>query len=177
MTKVLLGQAEFDVIDQPHAYLLHELSGILGRVLEQGGSLDGDDLIRFLGDGAYDVLAVFLPDLSKRIPRHEFAGYPSRSAQDAGEYDEEFARRTPSLPQIARALDAAVEVNGREYFAKVFGFVDPKLVRAVITERLAASLSTRSASLPPASGESPLTSSGDNDQRSAGMTEGSPSLA
>lgn len=177
MTKVLLGQAEFEVIDQPHAYLLHELSEVLGRVLEAGGSLDGDDLIRSLGDGVYDVLAVFLPDLSKRIPKHEFAGYASVSAQEAGEYDAEFARRTPTIPQIAGALDAAVEVNGREYFAKLFGFVDPKLVRAVVTERMAGSLSMRSASSPRTSGESAPMSSGDAAPPQAQMIVESPSPA
>lgn len=177
MAQVQLGDLTFEVIDQPHAYLTHRLSGVATAILDAGGGMDGDDLVTFLGDGVYDVLAVFLPDLEKRLPRHEFHGYPNKAAMEEGVYDEEYARKTPTITQIVTAFNTGIEVNGGDFFRRVFGFLDPKLVRAVITERLADSLSTTSASSPPESGESVSTSSGVSGQPGTSMTGGSRSLA
>ena len=173
---VTLGTVEFDVLDQPHAYLLHHLSGVVQQILDSGSGVDVDSLVGFLGDGVYDVLCVFLPDLRKRLPAHEFAGYPNRAAMDERVYDEEYARRTPTIPQIAHALEQCIEANGGEWFKKLIGLVDPQLARAAVTEMTATYLSKTSANSPLTSGESAPTSSGVADPRSNGMTEASPSL-
>jgi hypothetical protein len=167
MTSITLGTVEFEAIDQPHAYLIHELSGFVDGLLGSGVDLDDTTgIVRFFGDGMYGILAVFYPDLEKRLPPHEFAGFPSVSAFEAGEYDREYARKTPTFPQIVAAFEAAVEVNGGDYFRKVLGLVDPKLLRATLTEATAGYLSRTSPSSPPTSGASDLTSSGDDAPRS-----------
>lgn len=163
MTSITLGTTEFEAIDQPHAYLIHELSGFVDGLIGSGVDLDDTQgIVRFVGDGMYGVLAVFYPDLAKRLPAHEFAGFPSASAHAAGEYDREYARKTPTFPQIVAAFEAAVEVNGGDYFRKALGLVDPKLLKAVMTQATAGYLSRTSESSPPTSGESVPTSSGDD---------------
>lgn len=178
MDSIKLGDLDFQVIDQPHACLTHDLAAAVGAVMESGDELTGDTFAAVAGGSVYEFLCAFYPDLRDRLPKHEFAGFASRSAHEAGDFDREYAQRAPTFPQIASAFDAALEANGRDILAQMFGWVDPKvreLAWAMVRERMV-SLWENSASSPPTSGASVLTSSGDSDQPSTQTTEASPSL-
>lgn len=173
---IQLGEVEFRAIGQPHAYLLHHLAEVISAIVAQGSEVTGDELVRFLGDGAYDALDVFLGgELSKKFPAYEFHGYPSKEAWLAGEYDEQAALRSPTLPQIVGAFETCIELNGGSFLKKLVGLVDPKVMRALITERVAESLSATSLSSPPTSGTSAPTSSGERPPTPIPNGSGSPS--
>lgn len=162
---IQLGDVELRVVAQPHAYLLPKLSEVGAHLFGDSGPTDGGTLIAALGDGVYDALAAFIPDLPKKLPAYEFHGYPSKEAWQNQEYDEEAALKSPTIPQIGVALEVCIEENGGDFLRKLFAVVDPKLLRALISERLIEAMdSMDSASLPPTSGEFTPTSSGESPQ-------------
>lgn len=162
--EVQLGEHTFRACAQPHAYLIHHVPGIVAELLEQteGDELGGSDLVALLGESIYDVLGVFLPkELRAKIPPWEFHGYPTKQAWQDHAYDEETARRTPTLPQITNALETCIALNGGDVFRKMFGWLDPKPIRAAISLRIADSIWQESPSSPPVNGTSASTSSGE----------------
>jgi len=178
MDSIKLGDLEFQVIDQPHACLTHDLVAAVGTVMASGEELTGDTFAGVAGGSVYEFLCAFYPDLRERLPKHEFAGFASRTAHENGVFDREYAQRAPTFPQIAEAFDTALEANGRDVLAQMFGWVDPKakaLAWAMVRDKMV-SLWENSVSLPPTSGESPPMSSGDSDQPSVSTIEESPSL-
>ncbi len=83
---------------------------------------------------AYDLLCIVVPQVSKRMPRWEFAGYASAEAMAAGEYDDD-ADKSPTWPEIINAFETAKRVNhfdfidGIKKLAKgLYEKVDPTLV-------------------------------------------------
>lgn len=181
--KLPLGKIEVEVMDQPWAYLTHELQDTALKVFEDFDDLDSPEtLVRFLGSGIFDVLAVFYPDqIPSLMPRHEFEGFATETAYKAGQYDRDWARKNgPSFPQIVAALTAALEVNGGDDFKRLIGLLPPKwraLGKDLAGAMFAESRSLNSESSPPTSGESDPMSSGDDVPPAVGMTEESPSLA
>lgn len=154
MTDVTLGEETFTLLPQPHAYLLQHFPKLFGGL---DGSSDVGGVMRVLGDKVYDALCLFMPGrdgLAARLPAYKFHGYPSVEAWQAGEYDEESARLSPTFPQIGDALEQAVQVNWGESLTKL---LDPL---ALVTEMTTASLVTSSPILPSTNGASPSTSSG-----------------
>lgn len=171
---VTLGEHEnIPCVPQRHAYLENRL----GRFFEGLTKIDtdalagdgiGTQIATLLGDQAYDALCVFLPALSKRMPRWEFAGYGSADAMAAGDYDEE-QDKSPTFPQIVAAFEKAVEVNRFNVFTGVGGMLkglwekaDPTLVGQWLNVVLAEVALKTSPSSPPVSGESDSMSSTPN---------------
>lgn len=164
--EVTLGDRTFRFAEQPHAYLTHELPAAVMGVFADTGDVSADSLMAELGEGVYEVLDVFSGrDLHKSYPRYEFHGYPTREAWENREYDSETARKSPTIPQIAEALEAGIEVNGGEFLRKVFGIVDPKdfgeLAKDAIRMLTRASALRISQSSPATNGESASTISGE----------------
>jgi hypothetical protein len=181
--KLPLGKIEVEVMDQPWAYLTHELQDTALRVFANFDELDSpESLVTFLGGGVFDFLAAFYPDeIPSLMPRHEFEGFATETAYKAGQYDREWARKNgPTFPQIVAALQAALEINGGDDFKRLIGLLPPKwrgLAKDLAGAMFAESRSTSSLSSPLASGESDQTISGDDVPLEVGMTEESPSLA
>lgn len=167
----------YRVVQQRHARLNRQLfgsEGIFSSVEELSEVLDVesdnlDGFVREIGGKAYELLRVFIPDL---MPRWEWDGYASETAADAEQYDED-ADRSPSIPQITSALNAAIQVNGLGWLTKIKELIDPKVLRNAVNLRLSrmalgapepASPSDSSQSLQPGSGGSDPTSSGTNGQ-------------
>lgn len=132
VTEVTLGEHTIPCVAQRHAYLENRL----GRFFESLTKLDtdgltGDDignsLAKMFGEQTYEALCVFLPALSKRMPRWEFAGYASADAMLAGDYDDE-ADKSPTFPQIVAAFEMAVKVNRFDVFKGLLGKLDPTMV-------------------------------------------------
>lgn len=168
--KVTLGKGDgaedFRVIDQPHAYLLPRIDGVLRAMFGDESNLTAERIALSLGDGVYDALTGFLPDLPKRIKRWHFLGYATREDMESGaELDPDTVMRTPSLPQIANAIDTGIEVNGKEVLEKIFLVVDPLVLREIVGDRLKAwndaSVLRTWLSSQRTSGESDQTNSGD----------------
>lgn len=158
------GAQDFEVIEQPHAYLIPKIQGVITAMFGEELNVTALSVAAGLGDAVYDVLTGFLHDLPERISRWEFLGYATAEEMKAGKRDEATARRTPTLPQIARAIDLGIEVNGRDVLEELFKVLDPKDVREMVGDRLRlmndVSLLRISLNLPPTNGESDSTSSG-----------------
>lgn len=170
---VTLGTAEVPCYAQRHAYLSNRLGKLLPSLLERGQAISTDNLLAFAGDSVYDVLCVLIPTLEKRIPRYQFAGFGSQQAYDAGEYDPDLDE-SPTLPEIREAIKVAIDVNGLDILGKASALIDPALLRAELSVRLAEAMSTETPSSPPTNGASASTPSSTTDQTST-ANEASPS--
>ena len=147
---------------QRHAYIENRIGKRFGDLLAGAAELDGGDaetVVRSIGTQAYELLCALIPNLAKRVPEHEFRGYGSRDAYEAGEYDER-DDRSPTFPQIVAAFETAIKVNRFDLFAALKQFVDPKLLRAELSLWLTERLSTGSQNSPTPSGESRQSDSG-----------------
>lgn len=158
--KVTLGEHEVDVYPQRQAYLTNKLGrfigGLMGTELED---TNGEAIVAFLGDNAYDLLATVIPTYGKRCPKYEFAGYASQAAYEAREYDER-EDKSPTFPEIVTAFEVAAEANRFDVLKTLGKIVDPKLLRTWINTKVSEAILTSSAnSQLPAAG-SPSTSSG-----------------
>lgn len=174
--EITLGEHTFRALPQPHARLLHYIPGIVaGAVEDADGDVDGTHLVAVLGEGLYELLEAFFGEghLRKKLPPWEFHGYANKEAWKAREYDDQAAQASPTAPQIITALDQLIALNGGDVFKKMFGWLDPKPIRAAIslriaeaimpeeTEEDAASHTVSSPSSPPTNGASGPMSSGD----------------
>jgi hypothetical protein len=159
-TKIRLGEHEVDVFAQRHAYLENKLGKWFAALAESSQqNLDVNNLLAFLGGQTYDVLVVMIPTLGRRMPRWEFDGYGSQEAWEAKDYDEQLDK-SPTVPEIVNAFEVAIQVNRFNVFGALTKIVDPRMLRALVNERLAATISQKSQSSLPPSGESDPTSSG-----------------
>jgi hypothetical protein len=156
--EVTLGEHTLPVYAQRHAYLTNRLARFLGD-LQASAETETDDVLGLVQERSYELLCVVIPALEKRIPEYEYRGYGSREAMDQGDYDEQ-ADKSPTVPEIRNAFEVAIKVNGFDVFVHLKGLIDPKLVRAWLTSKLAEALSETSPSLPSANGASGSTSSG-----------------
>lgn len=160
MTEVMvkLGEAEVPVYPQRHAYLTNKL-GKWFSAFAEGATKEGTETIAFFGDQAYDVLCVLIPAYGKRVSRHEFAGYGSAEAMEAGDYREE-DDKSPSVPELVDAFETAKEVNRFDVFGAIFKIVDPQMLRSLVNQQVAERILKSSQSSLPQNGESDQTSSG-----------------
>lgn len=85
-----------------------------------------ENLIHAAEGKLYELFTVFIPDL---MPRWEFEGYGSERHLEEDEYVEELDR-SPSVPQMVNAFEAAVQVNSLRWVKKVTGFFDSQMLRA-----------------------------------------------
>lgn len=125
--KVALGQHEYTVHPQRHAYLRHRLGGELEGLAEVEAVADGNLLDQVI-EKAYEFLSVFIPDL---MPQWEFEGYGSPSAFEAREYDEA-ADRSPSPDQIIGAFEMALRVNRLDLVKHLKTWIGEDYLRAQI---------------------------------------------
>jgi hypothetical protein len=151
---VQLGEATYQVVPQRIGYLRSKLGVALGGLLDS--EVSTDNILDFLGDRAHAVLAVFIPDL---MPAWEFAGYPTREAMEAGEYQEEYDR-SPSPRQIRAAFAAAAAVNEIDLLKHLGNLIGPDLIRSYLAGMVADSMSSASESLSATSGGTPSMTSG-----------------
>lgn len=159
-TKVVLGDHEVPVYPQRHAYLTNKLGKWMTSMIGSEGNLDTDDALAFLGGRAYEVLSVMIPTLPKRMPKWEWDGFGSADAAQAGEYVEE-EDKSPTVPQIVDAFNAAIAVNRFDIFKAVMSVVDPQLLRTWLNAKLAEKLTlTDSPNSPGQNGDAGQTSSG-----------------
>ena len=167
---VALGGNEYRVIPQRQARLYRKLFSEKGVFdLESLGELtaeaDAASIYELASGRLYEVLHVFIPDL---MPRWEFEGFASEQDAEQDNYMES-ADRSPTHPEVLAALQACVTVNGLKWVSKLKDFLDVRLIRATISQRLAQAVTAQqeaqsngegSLSLPPESGISDPTPSG-----------------
>ncbi len=155
--KVQLGEHEYTVHPQRHAYLRHRLGAEIESLGESDLVADGNLLDQVL-EKAYDLLALFIPEL---MPRWEFEGYGTPSAFEAQEYDEA-ADRSPTPDQIIGAFEAALRVNRLDLVKHLKAWVGEEYLRAQV-QVMISEMTMRSLESSPTSasesGESPSTSS------------------
>jgi hypothetical protein len=155
---VTLGDYEVPVVPQRHAYLTNKLGKWVTSFTTEG-ELTTANLMGFVSGKAYEVTCLLIPAVVKRIPEHEFQGYVSAEAYEAGEYDEE-ADHSPTMPEILHALETAVKVNRFDVFKALTSIVDPKMLRSLINAKVAEQILTTSQNSPGESGAADQTSSG-----------------
>lgn len=170
--RITLGDhTDIPVVAQRHARIAHGFKAFAGNLQQLAGQeFDGDMAVELFGDKAYEVLCLLIPELDRRIPEHEFRGYPNRAAMETGAYDPD-RDRSPTTAEIADAFETAFRVSRFDMVEKLLG---PTMLRTVIGTALMAILSTLSESSPPQSGESDPTSSGLTNPTST-VSEDSPS--
>lgn len=161
---VKLGEHDYVVFPQKIGYLMHKLGPQLQTILE--AEIEGLDGIDMVAAKTHEVLRIFIPDM---MPLHEFLGYASAEALEAGDYDENLDR-SPEPLQVKAAFVAASDVNGGEVFKHLKALLGPVLTQRVAAA-ITAAVASRTPSLtsptpessptsPPTSGESAQTSSG-----------------
>ena len=129
---VQLGEHEYRVQPQRHAYLKRELRGFV-EGLSDLGDTSVDDLLDVGTDQFYALLKVLIPDL---MPKWEWDGFGSPNAAERDEYERE-ADRSPTPPEIKGALQAAINVNEFDWVGQLKNFIGPDLIRAQIRAALA----------------------------------------
>jgi len=157
--EVTLGEHTVPVYAQRHAYLANRLGRFVDDVLERVGDLDASGLVEAMQQSSYELLCVVIPNLSQRMPEYEFRGFGSREAMDEGIYEEE-ADRSPTLPEIRAAFEAASKVNSFDVVRHLWGVLDPSLLRGIVNAQVAEAISQTSPNSHSANGASASMSSG-----------------
>lgn len=129
---VRLGEHEYRVRPQRHAYLKRELRKFLDS-LSQLSDVEASDLLDVVTAKSYTVLKVFIPDL---MDEYEFEGYASADAMKRDAYNED-DDRSPTPPEIKAALGAAMTVNDFDWLGQLKNFIGPDLIRAQIRSGMA----------------------------------------
>jgi hypothetical protein len=185
--EITLGDTAYVVDPQPVARVSRQLMAV--RELGAAFGTENEDasfmeVVLKLGDGLYDVLQAFIPNL---MARYKFNGYPTDAAYKADEFDPdaEEAKNSPTFPQLIDALEAAYAINGgtriKDLVGKILGPQLTGLVRRWIVAEMQARLA-ESPTSPSMNGDSPSESSTTNEETLEGLTEplpidgGSPSL-
>lgn len=176
------GGVTVPVYEQRHAYIINRLGRWFTGL---GSSLQGmapGDILSMAGSEAYGLVVAVIPTVEKRMSEWEFRGFASREAMEAGDYNPALDMTSPSIPEIKNAIRVGGEVVGLDVFVHLktaLGqFVDPTVLRALVSEKLMEavdSVSMTSPSSPSETGDSPSTSSGMS-PRTSTETEGSRSL-
>lgn len=117
---VQLGDHKYEVMDQGWPYLSHEIPEVLSAIAT--GEIDTSNVLAFAGGKMYDLLRVFIPDL---MPEHEWRGFASQAAMQAGLYDRELARRAPKPSEIRFALQVCMKVSGLDGMKMLGNLLDP----------------------------------------------------
>lgn len=151
---VELGEHTYEVIPQRIAYINDKL-GSIGDLLDLDFSGD-EGFILALGDNAYRLLKVFIPDL---MPEWEWRGYASPTAAEQGQYDKD-GDRSPTVEQIVEAFNTAMKANRLDLFQQLGKLVGADFIRSALRAQIAGSVLANSPSSSAGSTEStPGTSS------------------
>lgn len=159
--RVVLGEHTYEVFPQRHAYLNHRLGQWFDSLQNvSAGASDVSTLHDFLGligDRAYDLLKVMIPDL---MPEYEFSGFATQEALDAGDYKEQYDR-SPTYDELFGAFQVCLKVNRLDALKNLGKAVDPRIIRAYLTQAVGTFLSrANSESSSPDATAGPLTTSG-----------------
>lgn len=158
--EITLGEHTLPCYPQRHAYLANRLGRFVETLADNAGEIESaGDVAGLLGDSAYDVLCALIPNLGKRMSRHEFAGYGSEAQMEAGDYDER-EDHSPTFPEIVHALETAVAVNRFDVLKVVGRVIDPKLLKAEISLKVSEMISGGLQSSPSPNGASAPSGSG-----------------
>jgi hypothetical protein len=154
---VHLGDSDFLIVAQRHAYLRRRLSAVIDSLT--GSEVEGaGGIMELVGSRMYEVLAAFIPNF---MPRWKYEGFASQGAMEAGEYDEAHDA-SPTFEEQFNAISVALEVNGLNRLRALGNVVSPELIRALIAEQIANVATARSqsgSSSQSANGAPPLTTS------------------
>ena len=131
---VQLGDHTYPVYPQRVGYLRNRLAKFADRL--QGGVEAG--VIEWLASQGYEVVRIFIPKL---MPRHEFEGFESQEAMEAGDYDED-KDRSPDFPQIVNAVRVASSVNNLDLFSHLGKLVDAETRSALVAMALTRSMAS-----------------------------------
>jgi hypothetical protein len=118
--EIKLGEREYTVVAQRHAYLQRQLGPRAREVAELAGG-DTAEFIKAGTTGYHKMLQVFIPDL---MPIWEWEGYASATAMDTDQYDEE-ADKSPTIDQMVVAFQAVAAVNRLDLVGKLKELVGP----------------------------------------------------
>jgi hypothetical protein len=152
--RVQLGDNEYLVVPQRIGYLRSKLGKALEGLADM--NLSADNILDVLGDRAHAVLKVFIPDL---MADYEFAGYATREAREAGDYNPEYDK-SPSPKQIRRAFTVAAQVNEIDLLKHLGKLIGPDVIRSYLAGAMADSMTSDLVSSSATSGDTPSTSSG-----------------
>lgn len=130
----VLGDHSYAVYAQRIGYLENRLGATLGKLVQ--GDVDADSMMSFALANGHALLKVFIPKL---MPLHEFRGYASVAAMEAGDYDEA-ADSSPDAPQIVAAFKLAMKVNSFDLFGSLGKLLDADLLRSALSAQMAARL-------------------------------------
>jgi hypothetical protein len=120
---VKLGDHEYIVVPQRIGYLRSKLGAVLAGVVD--ADLATSNVIQFLGDKVYSVLAVFIPDI---MPEYEFHGYATREAMEQDKYDEEYDH-SPSPTQVKQAISVCTRVNEIDLLGHLGKLIGPDVIQ------------------------------------------------
>jgi hypothetical protein len=132
----------YRVVEQRQARVLRRLfssKGVFADFETLLGELDFDATNAFdtlygvVGGKAYDVLAVFIPEI---MPRWEFDGFASETAAEEDRYDEQ-ADRSPSHPQVVQAFQTCIDVNGLRWVSRLGKLLPTEQIQALVAATLA----------------------------------------
>jgi len=137
---VSLGEQTYHVVPQRIGYLRTKF-GVVLQGLDTTDLATGN-ILEFLGDRAYGVLAVFIPDI---MPKYEFLGFATLEALEADEYNPDYDK-SPSATQIKEALLKGAEVNEIDLLKHLGKLIGPELlqtwVQTLMIDSMKASLQT-----------------------------------
>lgn len=159
---VTLGDHEYVMVPQRWARLRNKLPEVASGLQTEGLS-DWGELLNMLGDRAYSLLQIFIPDL---MPTWEFNGYPTKEAEEAGEYNEEYDK-SPEPGQIQDAIAAAGKLHRLDILQSLGKMVGPELIRAFLAGLMRQTLERRELM---SDSESGFATSGDTASTSSGTT-------
>jgi hypothetical protein len=124
VAEVKLGDHEYVVVPQRIGYLRSKLGTVLGGIVD--ADLASSNIVQFLGDKVYDVLAVFIPDI---MPEYEFHGYATNEAMAEDKYDEEYDH-SPSPTQVRQSLVSCTHVNEIDLLSHVGKLIGPEVLQS-----------------------------------------------
>lgn len=148
----VLGEHSYAVYAQRIGYLENRLGSTLGKIVQ--GDITADSMMTFALANAHGLLKVFIPKL---MPLHEFRGYASAAAMEAGDYDEA-ADTSPDTPQIVGAFQLAMKVNRFDLFGNLGKLLDADLLRAALSAQMASRLTGDSSAIESSTTTPPTTS-------------------
>ncbi|HEY6014867.1 MAG TPA: hypothetical protein VIU37_12700 [Candidatus Limnocylindrales bacterium] len=160
---VHLGEETYRIVPQR----LGRIERKLRVVFEAFGGGDAEAAAQMDPAVLHEALQVFIPDL---MPEWKLRGLPGE-----GEEYVEARDHSPTVPELIEAIEAIFTVNGGDRLARFFGkFIDPKVIEATITARLAAWASEDSQNSPQPNGGSGSTTSTTRIPISPGQSEPEP---
>jgi hypothetical protein len=124
---ITLGRHTIEVEPQSLPRLNRDVKALAAKVPALAVGFDGmTDLNEVLAEAgsvvlglSYEAVCVLIPEVARRIPAYEFAGFASREAMDLEDYDDAALDAAPTVPQIREAIRVGVDVNGLEFLGKM----------------------------------------------------------